>query len=231
MKDRFYKNFNVAVSPVTVFAGDGRDTALLNLLAEETVAAGRHVIIVSGLQEKYPIEGKVLVSPDLNMIMNLIQVEEVQIIHLAKKLDDDIIFPFSKKDLRTLVSQQSENVKIFFKIDTSADFPDIFRDSNLICTLNFNVLREEILNIYSSDTFKSSGTAQKKIRQQVLSMINENCPCINNPGHKGKKIIFISHVKTLLDENLIIPVVRDLKSKIKHHIFYGSINHYQLKEV
>ncbi len=231
MRDRFYTNFDIAVSPVIVFAGDRRDTPLLNLIAEETVAAGRHVVIVSAMQEKYPIEGKVLVSPDLSMVMDLIQVEEVQVIYLASKIDNDILFPFSEKDLNLLAAQQSENVKIFYKIDSSSAIPEIFQSANLICTLNFNVLREEILQIYSNDNFKSSGTSRKKIREQVISLINKNCPCINGPSQTGKKSVFIAQVKTLLDENLLIPVVRDLKSKIKPHIFYGSINHYQLKEV
>ena len=231
MKDLFYKNFNIAASPLVVFAGDRRDNALLNLAAEETVAAGQHVIIISGMQEKYPIEGKVLVSPDISMVINLIDAEELQVIYLARKIDDDILFPFSGKDLNQLVSEQSENVKIFYKIDASSVMPEIFQSANIICTLNFNVLREKILKIYSNDTFKSSETSRKKIRQHVISLITNNCQCINNPSQTGKKSIFIAQVKTLLDENLIIPVVRDLKSKIKSHIFYGSINHYQLKEV
>jgi len=231
MKNLFYKNFDTACSPVTVFAGDKKDTALLKLLAEETVAAGNHVLISACTEEKYPIEGKVLVSPDTSMVMNLIQSDQLQIIYLASKIDNDILLPFSAKQLEKLAAEQKEKVKIFYKLDSSSDIPKIFRNADLICVLNFNILKEDILRIYSSDTFKSSGTARKNIRQRLLSLIDKNCPCINSPGHTGRKIIFISDVKTLLDENLLIPVVRDLKPKIDHHIMYGSINHYQLKEV
>jgi len=116
-------------------------------------------------------------------------------------------------------------------LDSSSKIPKIFLKADLICCLNFNILKEDILKIYSSDTFKSSGTARKKIRRRLMSMVEENCPCINNSNHTGRKTIFISQVRTLLDENLLIPIVRDLKTAVDHRIMYGSINHYQLKEV
>jgi hypothetical protein len=231
MKNLFCKSFNTADAPVLLFAGGTRETALMNLLAEETVSAGRRILIVSAGPEKYPIEGKVLISPDTGMIMELIKTEEIKIIYLAGKIENDILMPLSDENLAQLAADKNDDIKIFYKIDNSRKIPEVFYGADLICLVNFNILKEKILDIYSKDTFKSSSTALKKICSHVISLIEEDCPCINNPDHTGRKYIFIAQVKTLLDENLLIPVARQLKSRTKHRVFYGSVNHYQVKEV
>jgi len=231
MKHLFYQHFALTGSSLVVFNGDKETKAILHLLAEEAVASGKRVLILSSQPEKYPIEGKVLVSPGTEMLMELLQSEEAQIIYLARKISDDILYPFKTAEIKRLLRKQEAATQIFMDVQAEEHTFDFLQKADLICTLNFNLLREEILRVYQNVSLKSSVTAQNKIRRRILELLKQNCPCFQEGDTAGQKILFIAQIKTLLDENVIIPVGRDLKNTLHTRILYGSVNHYQIKEI
>lgn len=232
MKRFFYEKFNISHSPLVIFCGDKESIALYNILAEEAASYGKHVIMISMMPEKYPIEGKVLVCDETEMLIELIRNEEAHVIYLAKKIEEDILMPFSFKEIKPLIRNQDENIQLFIKVSAKNKPPAFLKAADVVCTLNFNIIREEILQIYSNLSLTSSGTAQKKFRQKLNTLIESHCPLLyNKEDVPAKKTLFISQVKTLLDENLIIPIGRDLKKSSGIRILYGNINQYQLKEI
>ena len=59
MKNLFFKHFGIENSNVISVSGDGDNTALIHLLAKESVEAGFRTLVVGICEQKYPVEGKV----------------------------------------------------------------------------------------------------------------------------------------------------------------------------
>lgn len=232
MRRFFYEKFNISSTPLVIFSGDKESTLLMQLLAEESAALGKHVLMISLAEEKYPIEGKVLVCDETAMLTELIRAEDARIIYLARKIENDILIPFSFKELKPLLGNNQDDIQLFINISAKTKLPAAFLKGRLVCSLNFNIIREEILQIYSNLSLTASGTAQKKIRAKLNALIESYCPLLYGAQKKSaEKTLFISQVKNLLDENLIIPIGRDLKLTAGARVLYGNINQYELKEI
>ncbi len=234
MKNLFSKNFGLESAKLISVSGSGND-ALIHLLAEEAVLAGIRVLILSTTKQRYPIEGKVLISDETDLLSRLIHSDKPQITYLAKKVEGDLLIPFEAKAIHTLLEQCTEDVRLFLNHDQKEElakgYDIFFRKSYRICTLNFNTLRDKILDVYENTAIRSSASAQKKIQDEFLKLINENCTADILNADSETQVLFIDQVKNVLDENLLIPVARSLKKFKVEKLLYGFVHHYQVKVI
>jgi len=233
MKNLFTKNFGLESVKLVSVSGKGGNAALIHMLAEESVLAGFRVLILSTSKQRYPIEGKVLISDETDLLSRLIHSDEPQITYLAKKVEGDLLIPFESQAIQTLIEQCTDDVRLFLNHDQTEKlvegYDDFFSKSYRICTLNFNILRDKILDIYENTAIRSSATAQKKIQDEFLKLIIENCPADAQDASGEANVLFIDQVKNVLDENLLIPVARSLKKFKADKLLYGYVHHYQVK--
>lgn len=238
MKNMYFNYFNLAQHQVVMVAGDADNAALVHLLAAETVAAGQRALILSPQTQKYPIEGKVLVSDETELLLTLIRSEQPQVTYLARKVQADLLVPFDGPELLQFavqIKQYAGEMKLFVPCQAKAEIPDGYRklleDALPVCSINFNRLREELLEVYRNTAIRSSNQARKKIRTRFMGLIAENCPPFARSEDKTGHVVYIDQVKNVLDENLLIPVARHLKEENPIKILYGNMHHYQVKEI
>lgn len=235
MKNLFVKNFALESANLISVSGIGNNTALIHLLAQESITAGFRVLVLSTSKQRYPIEGKVLISDETDLLHQLIHSDEPEITYLAKQVTGDLLIPFEAKAIKTLLEQCTDDVRLFINFDLSEDVPKgyekFIKKSHRICTLNFNTLRDKILDTYKNTAIRSSASAQKKIQKEFLRIIQENCPENIKDTIIGTHILFIDQVKNVLDENLLIPVARSLDKFKADKVLYGYVHHYQVKVI
>lgn len=219
-------------------AGDADNLALVNRLADEVLEAGIRPLVLSPELQKYPIEGKVLVSDETSLLLNLIRSEDPQITYLARQVKADMLVPFKAKEIVRLAEQlktDNEGFKVFLlfgnQVDPPKAYSGLIKQGLPVCTVNFNRLREELLEVYRNTAIRSSNQARKKIKSRFLKMITENCPSFAEAKDKSRHVLYIDQVKNALDENLLIPVARHLQEDNPFRILYGSLHHYHIKEI
>lgn len=235
MKNLFFTNFAIQKDPFIIVSGEGNNTALIHFLAEEAKNAGFYVLVIASSAQRYPIEGKVLVSDETELLFRLIRSDEPEVTYLASKVEGDLLIPFNRKELRTLIQKASADTKIFVNIHsadkTASAFSNLFKGALDLCTVNFNVLRPQLLEIYQNTEVRSSTTAQKKIQKEFQKLIEQTCPSCLQTVKKNRSLLFVDQIKNVLDENLFIPVARHFLKAYKIEIFYGSLSHYSVKKI
>ena len=126
MKDLFFTNFNIETEQYIAVSGDGNNAALIHLLAEETTAAGFHSLVTASANQRYPIEGKVLISDETDLLFRLIRSDEPEVTYLASKVEGDLLIPFTKNELKTLIQKSDTDTKIFINLHPEDKTPKFF---------------------------------------------------------------------------------------------------------
>lgn len=234
MSHLFFNLFKLKTSNTVVVFGDKLKSALIQQLSEESVKSGFHSLIVSLIPSTYPVEGKVLVSDDTSILPNLINGDRPRDIYLASKVKNDLLHPFSYKEINRLAVNAGENVRLFVNIGSNNDKMINrlkFLDSSLlVCSINFNLLRENLPDISKLKEQKRKSLSDQ-VADKVFAVINKNCSHFVSLDSNSNKICFIGQVKGMYDENVILPVARKLKTMINSRILIGNINANQLKEI
>lgn len=235
MKNIFYNSFTVNDKNIISVCGDGNNAVLIHLLAQEAVIAGYRALVIATGSQKYPIEGKVLISDETDLLLRLIRSEQPEVTYLARKVSGDLLIPFNESEIKTLLKQLDGDIKIFISFDSenkpAKTYNRLIAKSLQICTINFNALRSQLLEVYENTAIRSSSIAQKKIKDHFLLLIDKNCPSFASNKDKDTQILYLDQVKNVLDENLLIPVARYLKQFRPVKILYGNVHHYHVKEV
>ena len=235
MSKIFFTSFNIREEQYIVVSGEGNNTALIHILAEEAKTAGYYALVTASAPQRYPIEGKVLISDETDLLFRLIRSGEPELTYLAGKVEGDLLIPFSQKELKTLVRESGSDTKIFVNLHPvnklSDSFANLFKDALNICTINFNVLRPLLLEIYQNTEVRSSSTAQKKIQKQFQKIIEETCPSCLQTENVSRYLLFVDQIKNVLDENLFIPVARHFQKTREITILYGSLYQYSVKKI
>ncbi len=235
MKNLFFTKFNLQNEQFIIVSGEGNNTALIHLLADEAKTAAFHALVIASAPQRYPIEGKVLISDETDLLFRLIRSDQPEVTYLAGKVEGDLLIPFNKNELKTLIQKAATDTKIFvnlFPADKAADsFEKLFKKALHLCTINFNVLRPQLLEIYQNTEVQSSSSAQKKIQKQFQTLIEQTCPsCLKNED-SNRCFLFVDQIKNVLDENLFIPVARHFQKTREITILYGSLYQYSVKKI
>jgi hypothetical protein len=234
MSNTYFANFKLdTVNQVLVF-GDRYKISLLRQLADESVKMGYHAIITSLVPEPYPVEGKVLVADDILLLNNLIKDDQPEIIYLAKTVKNDMLQPFDFAAINKLAKQLNEKIKLFVLIESeqikTKSGLKVYKSARLICSLNYNLLKENLPQINELKELKRKSSGEQ-VSGQVYKLIYSYCSGFIEAESSSDKVCYIGQVKGMFDENVIIPVVRNLKAQINSRMLIGDINSYHLKEV
>ncbi len=235
MKRLFLDQFNVSDPSLVCISGNGANNALIHLLANEAISQGFRTLVVANSAQKYPVEGKVLVSDETNLLMDLVRADEPEVTYLAKQVQGDLLMPFTADEIKTILKHLDGDVKVFVLLSPKGEalqkYGSVIKSALVICTVNFNLIRPKMLDVYESTSIRSSSSSQKHIKELFVTHIQEHCPAFVSTHSKAGRILFIDQVKNLLDENLLIPVARSLKDYEHATILYGHVHHYQVKEI
>lgn len=235
MNQLFFNHFKLASEKTICLLGGEGKNALIQLLAQESVLAGYRALVVSTAAMRYPIEGKVLLSEEINLTLNLVRNAQPEIIYLARNVSDDYLLPFNTDELNLLVVNSGQDSRLFIDI-ISADSsfyknaPNL-ADSLVICQLNFSVLSDELLQLSQKVDLNSHHEYVETAQERMREILSQHCPFYQTLETKREKIIFIGQMKNILDENILIPIARHLKACFASRVLYGNLNQYQIKEV
>jgi|GEM_PF-6155128 len=234
MSNTFFDRFNLREENVILISGDRFKQMLLQQLGRETVKAGFQSLIFSLDKMTYPVEGKVLVSDDLKLLPRLIENEIPQEIYIANKVQDDLLHPFTYKEIMTFARKSAGQSKVFISLgfpDHSNTFPLTFvKKSTIICSINLNLLKDSFPDITRLKEQKKKSLSDQVV-DKVFTMIKRYCPYIPETEKLNQRILYIGQVKSIYDENVILPIARSLKSLLSSRVFIGDINTYRIKEV
>jgi hypothetical protein len=234
MSQQFYNQFNPNDKRIITIFGDRLRTSLLNLLPAENIKMQNHALILSDLPMSYPLGGKVLVCDDLSIVNQLIDREEPAQIYLASKIKNDFLHPFSKKNINQLANNLGDKIVLYFDIDSGSKInlktSPFIKDSQMICSINYNLLKDNLPQISKIKELKSK-SIDEQVSDKVYAIIKKICPHFLEVDEVENKICFIDQVKGLYDENVIRSIARNLKSKMKCNMLIGNSNAYQVKAI
>ncbi|HEM48607.1 MAG TPA: hypothetical protein ENO27_00215 [Caldithrix sp.] len=234
MSKHFYNQFNPYNKSIITVFGDRLRTSLLNALAVETIKMKNHALILSDKPMIYPLEGKVLVCDDLSIVNQIIDKDEPAKIYLASKVKNDQLYPFSKKDINQFAGNLAEKKILYFNVNSESKISlktnAIISASQMICSINYNLLQENLPQISKIKELKSK-TINEQVLDKVCSLIKQTCPCFLEMDDVQNKICFIDQIKGMFDENVIRSIARNLKLKMNCHMLIGNSNAYQVKAI
>lgn len=234
MSQLFFSKFDLQSNQVIFFHGSEEKIALLHHLADETAQAGRHALVIATQPARYPIEGKVLVSDDTSLLMNLIEDEAPSVIWLASKVEHNLLMPLKTEDINELLNTLSNRVNVFIDYSGSAAEElkkySAYQKALFICLVNFNKIRTEITHISDHDLTDNRKSSEKFISERLLKLLEQVAPHFGSIASE-KKICFIDQIKSMHDENMIIPVARNLKLSLESRMIIGNVINYQIKEI
>ncbi len=234
MSQLFFSKFDLQSNQVIFFHGSEEKIALIHHLADETAQAGRQALVIATQPARYPIEGKVLVSDDTALLMNLIDDEPPSVTWLAGKVENNLLMPLKTEDINKLLNTLSNRVNVFIDYSGSpvAELNKFsaYPKALFICLINFNKIRTEITHISDRDLKDRRKSSEKFISERILSLLEDVAPQFRSIASE-KKICFIDQIKNLRDENMIIPVARNLKLSLESRMLIGNVINYQIKEI
>ncbi|MBN2424882.1 MAG: hypothetical protein JXR46_04365 [Calditrichaceae bacterium] len=219
---------------VGIFAGNSK-LGLLNSLAKETVFSGYNVIIISIHHLPYPIEGEVVLADEPQILFNSTKSKEPQVYYLAGAITNDLLEPLSFSKINEIISKSYEQCKVFIYInnlDQISKFPTQTCDNMLmICEVNYNLLREVTETLAIKNKKSKEQSYSKNIEKMLNNLIATNCPVFKSVTSSKDKICYIGQVKSMFDQNLVLPLARKIKEDYNCNVFLGYIQDYFLKEV
>ncbi len=230
MSRLFYATLDVNKRNPVFILGDKSAYALSKVLAEEAVKDGKLALILSVCERTYPIEGKVLVSPETELLMELFKEENPEVMYLAKAVKNDLLQPYSMEQILTLLPELKAPVQAFVMITPEKKKElerfTAFEHARFICTMHFASLEEELFSL-----MKKTAVSDNQMIQKIGSIFNTYCPLLELPVEVEHRIVFIDRVKNILDENKLLSLFRKFRETFPGQIYIGDILNYQLKKV
>jgi hypothetical protein len=234
MSRQFYKQFISAEDNIIAFFGDQLKSSLINALAMTSVNQGKYAIILGDKPKKYPVEGKVLVCDELIVLDQLVEKDKPELLYVASKIKNDLLHPFTKKEVKKLINNIDKNFILFLDFDANtklnSDMTAYLRDAKLICSVNFNLIQNILPQMEKIKSLKTKSIDQQ-ISDKFYSAIKKLCPEFSRINETEKRILFIDQVKGLYDENVIISIARNLKPLLNCQVLIGNSNSYDVKAI
>jgi len=234
MTQQFYNQFISPGDKLTAIFGDQLKSTLINILARESVNQGYNAIVLADRPMRYPVEGKVLVCDDLDVLHNLIDPKNPELIYIASKIKNDLLQPFTKKNIDALAKNTNQKLMIYLSVDAESKLKLntslYLKNARLICSVNFNLLRDYFPQFANLKTLKTKSMGEQ-ISGKLNSVLKKMCSEFTAVEEKEEKILFIDQVKGLYDENVIISIFKNIKSQLNCKILIGNSNSLEIKAI
>jgi len=234
MNPVYLNHFKIKDESLICLTGNDRP-AVLQILAAETVKIGRQALIISTENYKYPVEGNVMICEDTGLFRNLMQSVQPQITYIGKKLNGEYLQPFSLQEIDVLAKSIDADTRLFIDLNIadsqylqSAQF---FNGALVICTLNFILFRDDVLHLTQPQESEDASEYDENIILRARAHLDRECPMFNAIKDCREKMLFIGQLRTLLDENILLPIARHVKSTFGIRVFYGNPSHLTIREI
>ncbi len=220
--------------PFVFLCGDESLEVLSATLAREITGQGKTALLVSDSPMPFPVQGQVLVDIRPELLKRKIDAANVQTYYLCSAINDDLLSPVDLAFWEELVSNMPPKVHIISLLKNVPPATLIQKKLRerfvFINTFGYGYLEEnltELINDFKQQKEESFDDAIKTYWQKWASAF---CPQTSEKATSLKRILYLNHVKSLIDENRIIPIVRNL-TDFYDQVFIGDINEYKLKEI
>jgi len=230
MSTLFYSTLKLSDYSHVFLWGQKSASALLALLSSEARHSNRIALVLSDNAQVYPIEGKVLVSPETGLLKDLLKTESAEVIHLARAVTNDILQPYEFQDMKRILTQMEPPVLPFVYIkQESRALKQMMRKLKAplcICVINYQQTEQELF-----DAKMRASVSDKTFNRKISQIINTHCERFNEMDCTENSILFIDQVKTLLEENKLLSILRQFNEQFAGRIFLGNTTQYRIKEI
>ncbi|GEM_PF-5679356 len=230
MRGLFYSAFGAEHITRFLFCVERTSLPIMEILAKESAANNRHVLILGHQPIPYPIEGKVLISPETEFLLQLIEDEEPRVIYLAKGISDDLLLPYEMSDINRFASEIQTDMMLFLQLAPDDDIEGYLAHqpgTRCVCVLNY----KEISSILFADTRSKQTPGESTLFKRIHKIVSEHCPLFDHAQCRKDAILFIDQVKNLLEENMLLSVLRKYNQRFEGHLLIGDVTRYHVREL
>lgn len=230
MSTLFYSTLKLDEHAPVFIWGEKCAHALLCLLAAEAKHNHRLALVLSDDQQVYPIEGKVLVSPETDLLNDLLKTEPPEVMYLARAVKNDILQPYGAAEIKKILAQSKQPMLPFLYVKKDKqNLKQLIQAAArplCLCVINYQKAEQVLL-----DTAKRAGASEKTVNRKILDIIATHCERFNEMDCMENSVLFIDQVKTILEENKLLSVLRKFNEQFRGRIFMGNISQYRIKEI
>ncbi len=230
----FYNQFQVEGNKFIFFCGDESKELLSRILSMEVVGKGQKAIFLANEPLKYPVEGQILVNIEPELLKQKLQSEESKILYLCSAIEGEKLQPVATGKWAKIIKMAEPNTCFMFLISSVNKFRlprGVAREKSfVISSFNFSNFENQLEKFLSD--FKSDEKFQDELLKYWQKTTEHFCPqdFLNKNFPKLKRILFINQVKSIIDENKLMGILRNL-SELYDKIFLGDINDLKIKEI
>lgn len=234
MNHLFYNTFGLDQMPFVFLCGDESLEVLSAALAREITGQGKTALLVSDSPMPFPVEGQVLVDIRPELLKRKIDPDSAQTFYLCSAIDDDRLIPVDLAFWKELVSNLPPKVHIISLLKKVPPVSLIKKKLQerfvFINTFGYGYLEENLTKLINEFEQREDESFDEAIKTYWQKWASAFCPQASEKATALKRILYLNHVKSLIDENRIIPIVRNL-TDLYDQVFIGDINEYKLKEI
>lgn len=235
MSSRFYNALGLKRFKTVLITGIGSREQLVSQLGKECTDHGRKTLITSDLPIVFPPEGQFLVSRDYEFLLKKVtELPYAGQTYLASDLDEEHLLPFESAELVHLYEQLPEEMMLMMTIDSvNKNMADAFyssKDVLILCVIDFEPIRGDILGI-TWDQSNGGSTLGEHVLKQIYQVLNTVCNLDTWSRQQMQFAVYINRVRDIFDENLFIPIGRNLKQKGVQTVLFGSLQDYVIKSL
>lgn len=234
MKSIFYNQLQSEENNLIFFCGDESSELLASLLSREMASHDQNILFLSNVPLKYPVEGQILVNIEPALLRQKLQTEGSPVFYLCSAIEHEKLLPLNSEKWSQILHLEDLNVRFMFLISNAEKF-DLYsvmaeKQACMISSFNFSNL-ERTLEKFLSD-FKAAEKFQEELTKHWLKTTQRFCPQEFFSQHSPniKRFLFVNQVKSLIDENKIMGILRNL-TDLYDKIFIGDINDFKIKEI
>ncbi len=234
MNHLFYNTFNLSTVPIVILCGDDTAELLGSTLAREISGQNQNALIFSDVPMAYPVEGQVLVDIEPELLAQKITSQDGQIWHLCKEIKDDRLFSLESSFLTRFIPLLPENARLLFllKGQLPQALHKVIEKSGygFINAFGYGSLVNQINDFFSDLDGSHAENFTESLKNIWKQWVTKFCPQTGAASQPFARVLFFNQIKSLIDENQVIPIVRTLND-FYDRVFIGDINEYKLKEV
>lgn len=235
MSSRFYNALELERFRSVLITGIGNREQLVSQLGKECIQHGRKTLITSDAPMIFPPEGQFQVSKDYEFLLKkATEKSYVGQVYLAKDLEEERLLPFETTDLLQLYEQLPKEMMLLMTFDSrNKDLVDeLFshEDVLILCMIDFEPIRGDILDI-TWDNSNGGSQLGEHVLQHIYQVMNAICSLEKWTKRQLQFAMYINRVNDIFDENLFIPIGRNLKQKGVQTVLFGSLQDYVIKSL
>lgn len=234
MNHLFYNTFEIEKTPYLFLCGDETLELLRTTLAREIAGQGKNVLLISDAPMAYPIEGQILVDIEAELLSQKIASDESQIYYICSEVKDNLLYPVSDSFCNKFIPHLTQNTRLIVTVEKR--WPSVLNEGSIdkkysfISAFGFGHFGQHLSAFFSEFEQEATHRFAEELKTQWKKWVMNFCPQTGAATQPFVQNLFFNQIKSLIDENRVIPIVRTL-TDFYDKVFIGDINEYKLKEV